>query len=151
MNYKETEFFEKGKLESFKILNMWDDEEKRKKLTTDLEDLFNQAKGNRYLWELAFGTNFFVPTGIKHPLIGEKALWMHMAFWKSYNYDWVDNWNNVWGWVETSFHWDAIKDMSDCVVSFHKEWKESIEVMNNANFNSTVLPKLSQYQKEISE
>jgi len=145
--------FKDGKLESFEILNMWDNEDKKNQITTDLENLFNQAEGNRYLWELAFGTNFFVPTGIKHPLIGEKALWMHMAFWKSYNYQWVDNWNNdwesVWKSIETSFHWDAIKDMGKCIVSFHKEWKQSIEVMQNAKFNPRVLPKLGEYQAEI--
>jgi leucyl aminopeptidase (aminopeptidase T) len=139
--------FEDGKLVFFEILET--NLKRKRELSEKLWELFDEEEGNRYLWELAFGTNFFVPTWIKHPLIWEKALGMHMAFWKSYNYDWVDNWNNDWGGIKTSFHWDAIKDMSDCVVSFHKEWKDSIEVMRKAKFNAEVLPKLSEYQKEI--
>lgn len=126
----------------------WEDENKDD-ITKQLEEVFNKDEVNRYIGELAFGTNFFVPTWIVHPLIGEKALWMHIAFGTAYNYDWVDNGNNLDGWHGTWIHWDVIKNMKWSTVSFSKKDGSQIEVMKNEKFNPEMLPKLAEYQKEI--
>ena len=141
--------FSAWKLESFEILKEDGREDEIEEITENLTKLFDEEEGNRYLWELAFGTNFFVPTWIKHPLIWEKALGTHMAFGKSYEYKWVDNGNNTPWWIETSFHWDVIKDMKKDTVTFSKKSWESVVVMKNEKFNGEVLPQLAKYQEEI--
>jgi leucyl aminopeptidase (aminopeptidase T) len=139
------------KIKDWKMItfNIHWDHENKKDITEKLEEIFNKNEVNRYIGELAFGTNFFVPTGIVHPLIWEKALWMHIAFWNSYNYDWVDNGNNEWGWFDTWIHWDVIKNMKWSTVSFSKKDWSKIEIMTNEKFNPSVLPKLANYQAEI--
>lgn len=143
--------FQKGKLIQFEILWEYKDGEKEK-ITQELEERLSEEEGNRYIWELAFGTNFFVPVGIKHTLIGEKALGMHIALWKSYSYPEVDNKNNEsWG-VKTSIHWDIIRWMNDdTVVSFIQKDGEEVQVMKDWRFQEDVLPQLASYQREIEK
>lgn len=142
--------FEKGKLIDFELL--WDYVEGEKAdITHLLTQRLDAKEGNRYVWELAFGTNFFVPVGIKHTLIGEKALGMHMALWRSYGYTGVDNGNNGDWWKEVDIHWDIIRNMRDgTIVTFSKKDGTSIEVMKNGNFIKSSLPLLTEYQKEIT-
>lgn len=139
--------FKDGRLEDFQIL--WDMDNKDY-VTEKLEAIFESDDANRYLGELAFWTNFFVPTGLKHPLISEKAFWMHWAFWRSYNYEWVDNGNNIKWWKTPNIHWDVIRDMSDARVILGKKDGTKIEIMTQWKYNSIYLPKLASYQKDIT-
>ena len=102
---------------------------------------FNEKEWNRYLWELAFGTNPYVPVWIKHKLIWEKAFGMHFALGRAYKYPGVNNWNN-----DASIHWDAIRTLKDNTkVYFWKEnWKE-ILVIENWIYNKEICPKLHKF------
>ncbi len=139
--------FKNWRLENIDIDNSsYEEEEKNRLLKLLKEKIFNNER-NRYLWELAFWTNFFIPVWIKHRLIWEKAIWMHIALWNAYKKDEVNNWNQ---WAD--FHQDLIRDMQDwSIVTFRKKsWKE-IEVMNNWVFNPKTLPKLAKYQEEVNK
>lgn len=86
---------------------------------------FEERLGNKRVWEIAFGTNFFVPTGIKHILIGEKAFGMHFAFGRSFPYPEVDNGNH-----DANMHWDLVRDMrDDSIVTFSQKNGKSVVVM----------------------
>lgn len=94
----------------------------------------------------SFWNKLFVKPWLKHKLISEKAIWMHIAIGKCYNYPEVDNGN-----FDANIHWDAIRDMRDwTIVTFRKKTGESVEVMNNWIFNRENLPKLSKYQQEVN-
>ena len=127
--------FKNGKLVNFDIKNNIPNKEQIKQRFLEK---FNENEGNRYLWELAFGTNPYVPVGIKHKLIGEKAFGMHFALWRAYKYPQVNNWNN-----EATIHWDAIRTLKDGVkVYFWKENGEEILVIDNEIYNKKACPKL---------
>jgi len=140
--------FSEWKLIDLDIVSSKYSNTEKKDIIDRMNDIFDEDEWNRYLWELAFWTNFFVPAWIKHRLIWEKAIWMHIALWKSYKYPEVNNWNDK-DWL---IHWDAIRNMEDwSIVSFKKNSWEKIEIMNNWNFNSKTLPKISNYQEEINK
>lgn len=109
-----------------------------------LWEKINEKSWNKYIWEIWVWTNFLIPIWIKHNLIWEKALWMHFALWKSYKFPEIDNWNH-----DTTIHWDIIRCMKDAKVYFEKEGKK-ILIMNGGKFSSKYLPKLYNYQKNIS-
>ncbi len=102
---------------------------------------FDEQEWNRYLWELAFGTNPYVPVGVKHKLIGEKAFGMHFALWRCYKYPEVNNGNE-----KASIHWDAIRTLKDDVkVYFWKENWEEILVIDNWIYNKEICPRLYKF------
>jgi leucyl aminopeptidase (aminopeptidase T) len=144
-----------GRLESFEIL--WEyPESERDRISQKFDDKLNEHDANRYLWEIAFWTNFMVPVWIKHSLIWEKAAWMHIALWRAFakwkpgDKGYVDNWNNKNWKNPATIHCDLIRAMNDwSVVTFSKKLWESIEVMNNAKFSSQNTPILANYQQEI--
>lgn len=154
--------FKDGRLESFELL--WEYQEwEKERITQKIENKLNEHEANRYLWEIAFWTNFMVPVWIKHSLIWEKAAGMHIALWRAFakwkpgEKGYVDNWNNkFWkNWHEknpATIHCDLIRSMNDwSVVTFSKKWGESIEVMNNWSFDHQNTRILANYQTEIEQ
>lgn len=121
--------------------NARDEQEVRDEIMKHLEE--NPA--NKRVGEIAFGTNFFVPTWIKHILIAEKAFGMHFALGKSLPFSGTDNGNH-----DASMHWDLVRDMQDdTLVTFSKLSGESILVMKNGCFTQEACPRIYSYYKEV--
>ena len=127
--------FKDWKLVKFEVKGVkWEEKVRLEKV---FWDKIKESEWNFYLWELAFGTNPYVPVGLKHKLIGEKAFGMHFALWRAYKYEWVNNWNNY-----ATIHWDAIRTLKDNIKVYFKKWNEKFLVIENWIYNFEICPKL---------
>lgn len=137
--------FNKWKLTDIDIS---DETENKEEIITKIKEMiFNSNEANLFTGEVAFWTTPHVkPWSILHPLVAEKAFWMHIALWNSYKYTWMDN-GNKWA----DYHWDIIWSMKGNSVTLNmKEW-EPKEIMNDGNFNSEIVPKLAKYKKDVDD
>ncbi|MDD3646208.1 MAG: aminopeptidase [Candidatus Gracilibacteria bacterium] len=139
--------FKDGLLEEVDIDKGAYNEEEYNRLINELKEKLFKTEANRRLGELAFGTNFFIPAGTKHRLLGEKAIGMHIAIGNSYLYPEVNNGNKG-----ADYHMDLIRSINDgSIVKFKKKSGEEMVIMNNGEFTNEATPKLFKYQQEIKK
>ena len=72
----------------------WNRIEDKDEVLKQINNILNEKKWNRFLWEIWFWTNPYIKPWIKNVLIWEKAFWVHISLWRSFKrHKEIDNWN----------------------------------------------------------